>query len=130
MSGMMNWEAIQDRLKKDGPAKVSVINTSKRSVRHNSDIPQYEWSIYIEQIQPEWLHQEIDAITYKLHPSFKPDRISIPRNMDNPYFRLDGKGWGEFIVEIEIKIKERAVKIHHPLKLSEKENITTTKLKF
>lgn len=125
----LKWEEIEKRLDHEGPARISIFNIAKRSIRKNNNMPQYEWSMYIGRSEPDWLVNEIDSITYILDSKFKKNSFVILRSED-PKFRLNGTGWDEFIVELKIKIRDKVVKIYHQFKFSEKGNLTTLDLKF
>ena len=62
----------------------------------------YEWSIYLE-AEPS-IMEMIDKVWYHLHPTFPQPHILVDDRTNG--FRLKGTGWGEFIVMVDIFLKE------------------------
>ena len=62
----------------------------------------YEWSIYLE-AEPSIIEM-IDKVWYHLHPTFPNPHILVDDRTNG--FRLKGTGWGEFIVMVDIFLKE------------------------
>ena len=61
----------------------------------------WNWSIWIE--APAMVLAQIEYVEYKLHPTF-PNPVEKRTNADDK-FRLEAEGWGEFLIELEIKQK-------------------------
>jgi transcription initiation factor IIF auxiliary subunit len=59
----------------------------------------WNWSIWIEASKS--VLAQIEYVEYKLHPTF-PERIQKRTNADEK-FLLTEEGWGEFMIDIEIK---------------------------
>lgn len=80
----------------------------------------YEWAIWIEP-NPRQL-SEIEYVEYLLHPTFK-NRLRKVEDLKSG-FRLESKGWGEFLIEISIfKKNGERLQLTHWLEL--KDNYTT-----
>ncbi|TMM58029.1 TIR domain-containing protein [Maribacter algarum] len=80
----------------------------------------YGWAIWIEPNSNEL--SEIAHVEYLLHPTFK-NRLRTVED-EQTGFRLESKGWGEFMIEIIIyKKNEEQLKLSHWLTLED--NYTT-----
>jgi hypothetical protein len=62
----------------------------------------WDWSVWIEASKK--VLADIEYVKYKLHPTF-PEQIHKKTNADEK-FLLSEEGWGEFMLEIEIKWKD------------------------
>lgn len=62
----------------------------------------YDWSIYLE-VEPS-IMEMIDKVWYHLHQTFPQPHILVDERTKG--FRLKGTGWGEFIVMVDIILKE------------------------
>jgi YEATS family len=77
----------------------------------------WEWAVWID-CTPEELDQ-IEAVTYTLHPSFHPPvRTTTDRNSK---FRLEESGWGTFPIYAKAKLKNgssvdlrASLQLHYP----------------
>ena len=84
----------------------------------NSSTPQgrdrWSWSLWIE-AEPEDL-DKIDHVEYVLHPTF-PQPIRVVRDRASN-FKLDSKGWGEFMVHAKVVTKDgKTIILNHWLAL-------------
>lgn len=111
------------------PVKLYVQNICEEDIQ-SEGIPWYKWSIAIDRTEPETFLDAIEEVVYHLHPTFDPPVYSVARDQQNANFRLHGAGWGEFTVQINIKLDGKISKGNkHDLLLSPKGNMTTIKLK-
>jgi transcription initiation factor IIF auxiliary subunit len=62
----------------------------------------YEWSIYLES-EPR-IMERIDKVWYHLHPTFPQPHILVDDRTNG--FRLKDTGWGQFIIMVDIFLKE------------------------
>ena len=76
----------------------------------------YLWTIHIES-KPMSILDNIDHVTYHLHSTFPNPNITINKSDKNKTFQLKGRGWAEFIVVVDIFIKDSKYEIEHYLKL-------------
>jgi transcription initiation factor IIF auxiliary subunit len=83
----------------------------------SAELEWFNWSIYLETVPPEFI-DNIESVTYHLHPSFKMTKINRTNHSDG--FRLDSRGWGEFNIKLEINLKNgKSINCNHWLSLSE-----------
>lgn len=76
----------------------------------------YKWAIWIEPNSSEL--SEIERVEYLLHPTFKNRLRTITDEQTK--FRLESKGWGEFMIEITIfKKNGEELRLTHWLTLGE-----------
>src|SRR5882724_9919224 len=77
----------------------------------------WSWSLWIE-AEPEDL-DKIDHVEYVLHPTFvQPIRVVRDRASN---FKLDSKGWGEFMVHAKVVTKDgKTIRLNHWLTLSDR----------
>jgi len=110
------------------PAKIIVRNTSKR-YRNDMGEQWFYWKILIETEPPSLLNQ-IQAVEYHLHPTFRVKDILITNK--NTGFRLEAQGWGEFVIKLDIILNDnRSATISHYLSLDDssvKEKKETVKI--
>src|SRR5918999_902824 len=110
------------------PAKIIVRNSSK-SYRNDMGERWFYWKIFIETEPPSLINQ-IQAVEYHLHPTFRLKDILITNK--NTGFRLDAQGWGEFVIKMDvILIDNRSTTISHYLSLNDsasKEKMETVKI--
>jgi transcription initiation factor IIF auxiliary subunit len=96
---------------------IIVKNTSKEAdVDSETGTQFYDWSIYI-QTDPRPFLASIKEVIYYLHPTFPEPEVRVQNT--TPNFKLDSKGWGEFIVNIDIiRNDNKKARIDHILSLS------------
>jgi hypothetical protein len=76
------------------------LNNSSKLVDENL----WEWSVWLE--GPSEEIENVEAVTYRLHPSFlNPTRRITDRSNA---FKLSSAGWGEFAITAEIQFKDGA----------------------
>jgi transcription initiation factor IIF auxiliary subunit len=80
-------------------ASVMVINTSQEAPESRPGRRWYNWSIHIE-TNPENVIEGIKKVIYHLHPSFRDKEVPIDNSASG--FKLDGKGWGEFTITLDL----------------------------
>ena len=89
----------------------------------------FYWKIFIETEPPSLLNQ-IQAVEYHLHPTFRVKDILITNK--NTGFRLEAQGWGEFVIKLDIILNDnRSATISHYLSLDDssvKEKKETVKI--
>jgi TIR domain/YEATS family len=73
----------------------------RSSARRNGPA-RWDWAVWIE--GPTEKLDEIDHVDYILHPTF-PQPIRTVRERSTG-FRLDSRGWGEFLIHVEIATKD------------------------
>ena len=61
----------------------------------------WTWRVWIDGPAPDL--DAVESVTYRLHPTF-PDPIRIVRDRVSQ-FRLEGYGWGEFSIPINVALK-------------------------
>ena len=111
---------ILPRLLATTPASIIVKNTSETAEKSPDGTQWYYWSVetYTE---PTNLIDKIKQLTYYLHPTFAKSKFE----MVHPPFILRSKGWGEFIIKVDIVFDTgKKVRLWHHLLLGQKENIT------
>ncbi|HZB17301.1 MAG TPA: pYEATS domain-containing protein, partial [Nitrososphaeraceae archaeon] len=110
------------------PAKIIVRNTSKR-YRNDMGEQWFYWKIFIKTEPPSLLNQ-IQAVEYHLHPTFRVKDILITNK--NTGFGLEAQGWGEFVIKLDIILNDnRSATISHYLSLddsADKEKKETVKI--
>jgi transcription initiation factor IIF auxiliary subunit len=108
------------------PVKITITNTSKYDYSdHETDW--FYWTIIIE-TDPEEFLQYIKSVRYHLHPTFPQKEITISDRHTN--FKLESRGWGEFIIKLDIILKDnKKATVTHYLALggSSKEEVLETK---
>lgn len=88
---------------------IIIRNTSEQSKDSRRSMRTYRWKIYLE-TSPEYLLDRIKKVEYHLHPTFPvKDIVSNDRKTN---FKIEGTGWGEFSVGIDI-FTDKDVKISH-----------------
>jgi tetratricopeptide (TPR) repeat protein len=94
-------------------SQIKITNTFKQDISKQG---WFDWDIFID--APDDIINTIDSVTYRLHPTFR-DRIrTVREKKDN--FKLHGRGWGEFSVEVDIQLSNgNKIKKYHWLKLGE-----------
>jgi transcription initiation factor IIF auxiliary subunit len=76
----------------------------------------WKWSVWVEG-KPETIEQ-IDRVEYLLHPTF-PNPLRVITNPASN-FRLDSKGWGEFMVHAKVITKRgHTIELNHWVRLSD-----------
>ncbi|MDQ3962112.1 MAG: hypothetical protein M3230_06470, partial [Thermoproteota archaeon] len=89
----------------------------------------FYWKIFIETEPPSLINQ-IQAVEYHLHPTFRLKDILITNK--NTGFRLDAQGWGEFVIKMDVILNDnRSTTISHYLSLNDsasKEKKETVKI--
>lgn len=76
---------------------------------------QWKWSVMLD--GPEELLDRVERVTYHLHETF-PKPIHTVRDRERR-FRLDARGWGEFMIYVEVHFEDGEVrKLEHWLTLS------------
>lgn len=75
----------------------------------------WSWKVYI--IATNVTLSQIASVTYTLHKTFSPNRISINRIGDENYpFALSATGWGTFTIKVEVKFRNGQSKyFNYPL---------------
>jgi transcription initiation factor IIF auxiliary subunit len=110
------------------PAKIIVRNSSK-SYRNDMGEQWFYWKIFIETEPPSLINQ-IQAVEYHLHPTFRLKDILITNK--NTGFRLEAQGWGEFVIKMDVILNDnRSTTISHYLSLDDsasKEKKETVKI--
>lgn len=103
------------------PNAILVKNTCELADKQPDGTQWYYWSLEIE-TEPQNLIDDIEQVTYHLHPTFTKTKFEMTAKP----FTLKSKGWGEFIVKVEIHFKSRSkITIDHRLLLKQgKGNIT------
>jgi transcription initiation factor IIF auxiliary subunit len=116
-------------ISEDTLIKITAKNTSRRITSHSSEQELFAWSIFIE-TEPWSFRKEIDKVTYHLHPTFLNKDVAITTERNG--FRLDAQGWGEFMIQIEIRLRDgRMTIIPHYLSLfSDDKKKETTKTMY
>ena len=61
----------------------------------------YNWSVYLDAQQPSSL-DNIKKVVYHLHPTFPVQKMEVDDSKKGEGFRLDGQGWGEFPILMDI----------------------------
>lgn len=80
----------------------------------------WKWSLWIE--GPEEDLDEIQSVTYTLHPTF-PEPIRTVTDRASK-FQLRCSGWGIFLIPIEVRLKNaKAVRLAHQLQFSIPRNV-------
>src|SRR5258708_27212842 len=87
----------------------------RNSARRNGP-GRWDWAIWIEGPTEEL--DEIDRVNYILHPTFPQPIRTVRERSTN--FRLDSRGWGEFLIHVEIAAKDaKILELDHWLRLRE-----------
>jgi hypothetical protein len=88
-----------------GYANITVQNTA----RHIAGANPWEWSIYLAGSPQEM--DQIHCVTYHLHPTFPNPIRQVCDNNPNPQhaFVLSTKGWGTFVVKVDVLFKDGTV---------------------
>ncbi|HRJ50273.1 MAG TPA: hypothetical protein PKU91_07055, partial [Phycisphaerales bacterium] len=79
-----------------------VVNDSSPAGRESS---WWNWSVWVE--GPSKALDEVESVTYTLHPTFNNPVHTVRTRSDS--FRLRASGWGEFMIEVEVRMKDGAV---------------------
>src|ERR1044072_2272275 len=82
------------------PEQIQVKQSSEYRGKYQSN-DWWNWSVWIE--APAMVLAQIEYVEYKLHPTF-PDPVEKRTNAADK-FRLVSEGWGEFMIELDIKQK-------------------------
>jgi transcription initiation factor IIF auxiliary subunit len=110
------------------PVEITVHNTCEPGEYDAStEMKWYNWSVFIQ--GPEDFIGKIEFVTYHLHPSFRKVDHDVHNRGDNTRnFELRSRGWGEFIIKVDINLQgRRKVSLQHYLTLT-RNSATTTKV--
>ena len=99
-------------VRKDVKSNIKTVNTSTLDENKRD---WYKWEVHLE--GPARVLNMIKTVKYILHPTFLEREVVINDRGNN--FRLDGSGWGEFLVTIEITLSndDRILRKYHWLRL-------------
>lgn len=81
----------------------------------------FSWTVYIETDPKEFVSEKIDHVVYYLHPTFAESTIAVT----TPPFRLSSSGWGEFVIKLDVVLKDNKKRkrlSHHLTLLSGSDN--------
>lgn len=74
----------------------------------------WEWSVWLEG-PPEEI-AAVDAVVWKLHPTFSPPEVRVTDRANN--FRLESSGWGEFRIQADVRMTNgQNLQLSHWLRL-------------
>lgn len=65
----------------------------------------WNWSVWVD--GPSRTLDKVESVTYTLHPTFKDPVHTVRERSDS--FRLRASGWGEFMIEVEVRMKDGAI---------------------
>jgi hypothetical protein len=96
---------------------LSVYNTAQISPKkseNNKGTDLWDWTAFIS--GPKKALEQIECVTYHLHPTFKDPDVKICGSKNDPNFRLATTGWGTFSIPVEIHMKDGSIqKLEHQL---------------
>ena len=106
------------------PFQIIVKNvSSKAEYDQNTQTQWYNWAIHLESDPPSAVEKNVDHVVYYLHSTYPENKIRVDKNI--PKFKLVSRGWGEFIIKIDIFIGDKKKEIEHYLSLSEQISTST-----
>ena len=65
----------------------------------------YQWRVFVD--EPKQVLNTIAEVQYLLHPTF-PEPLQVRTN-PNDKFAVEATGWGQFVIQITIKYKDRSM---------------------
>jgi len=94
-------------------SNVKIKNTSTKLPKKGKQ-DWYKWSVYLDTQQPSYLNN-IKKVVYHLHPTFPVQKMEVDASKKGEGFRLDGEGWGEFPIQMDIILADgrKITKTHY-----------------
>ena len=90
------------------------------------DTVMHKWVAFVEPDEDNETQEEIEKVTFHLHPSFKPATVTVTKAP----FEVKQQGWGVFDIKTEIFLQNGTAHTHWiPLSFLDPVNFTTVELK-